>query len=722
MQSIDITEVSKSIGNQISAIKDFNAISSAGKQAEKTSGNSLTQSINDLSQQLNKITGDVKRFQRDNLSSMDNLLNYIGLTSGKGPETIQYLRKKIIETAVKIEPEIQNILAKQVIKMLGCSQEQTFDGFALSYEDLTGINGIRLNQRPVADGIYIPIQSIDFFGNLKQNISSPFGSFFYEKQTPAADPNFIPYGGTIKFPMNKTLKLLMEDQYVGKSYLDIYGKSYQGRSTQPLFDIIYSDVDGLGNSGHFFRMVLIDREQQSGVTLNTISNYIKDYYSTLKLVDPVLIGAQIVNLFSGAVSMQLERSGEEITNETAFGLILQRILGLCFDSRQEIDVSGVSKIAELDGVDESFFELTDVDLRKIDIAISNIQQGIAQFEDCGNIKLPVNSKVVIDELVKFRERIESSTNAESAQSIENLINSVINNPVWQSEIKRGVGLDISVGQNVIKQIPIAVAAAVLTPKVLLPIYALLAVVENQANMNYNKVVDFGNQQLDSAQPTLDDINNQISNVNQTANAVVDASNEVQTVVVDGLDFLKKFRSFSIEVVSEINAIFLKTLFELLKRDIVRLTATVIRDVKKSTKLKNQALILRLVKVASVVGQLLITLDNASKCRNLLNDIQTLLELIFSSAQIRVPEPLLFLSNFLPGYSAERGTINIIKAMQAYGMETGPYPGGYPNLMGLYSYAVTKGIDEEETANGKVLTASFAPPITGGKVFMGAKKV
>lgn len=722
MQAIDITQASKSIERQISAIKDFNAISAAGKDAQKTEGNSLSQSVNDLSQQLNKITQDVKRFQRDNLSSMDNLLNYLGLTSGNGSETLKYLRKKIIQTAVKIEPEIQDIISKQVIRMLGCSQEQTFDGFALSYEDLTGLNGIKLSERNVSEGIYIPVQSLDFFGNLKQELTSEFGKFFYEKQDPSVDPSFVPYGGPIKFPMNKTLKLLMSENYDGKSYLEIFGRSYQGRSTQPLFDILYTETDDLGNSGHFFRMILIDREQQNGKKLNTIANYVKDYYSTLKLVDPVLIGAQVVNLFSGAISMQVNRSSDEIANQTAFDLIIQRILGLCFDSRSEIDVSGVSKIAELDGVDESFFELTDIDLRKIEIAISNIQQGIVQFEDCGNIKLPVNSKVVIDELINFRENLDENSNAANTQAIEDIIDSVLNNPLWQSNALNGLNLDVSVSKNVIKQIPIAVAAAVFTPKVLLPVYALLAVVENQANLQYNKAVKFANQQAEDPNKQIDDINNQIGNVNQTANAVVDASNEVQTVVTDGVDFLKKFRSFSIEVISEINSLFLKTLFDLLKRDIIKLTSAVIQDVKKSNKIKNQQIIIRLVKIAAIVAQAIITIEDARKCKSLLNDIQTLLELIFNASTIKVPDPLLFLADFLPGYSPERGTINIIKAMQAYGMETGPLPGGYPNLMGLYSYAVTKGIDEEETANGKVLSVGISPPVVGGLVKISGKKV
>ena len=50
-------------------------------------------------------------------------------------------------------------------------------------------------------------------------------------------------------------------------------------------------------------------------------------------------------------------------------------MGLCFDNKAEIDVSGIAKVSELDGVDDSFFEFTEIDLRIIDQTISDIKLG-----------------------------------------------------------------------------------------------------------------------------------------------------------------------------------------------------------------------------------------------------------------------------------------------------------------------------------------------------------
>jgi hypothetical protein len=56
------------------------------------------------------------------------------------------------------------------------------------------------------------------------------------------------------------------------------------------------------------------------------------------------------------------------------------------DNKTEIDVSGVAKVAELDGVDDSFFEFTEIDLRNIDLTVNNIKNGVVEYENCDNIK------------------------------------------------------------------------------------------------------------------------------------------------------------------------------------------------------------------------------------------------------------------------------------------------------------------------------------------------
>jgi hypothetical protein len=185
---------------------------------------------------------------------------------------------------------------------------------------------------------------------------------------------------------------------------------------------------------------------------------LKDYYSTIKLIDSADFAVALVNIISGAISIQSKISSQEIAQSTKFELIIQRILGLCFDSRREIDVSGVSKVAELDGVNDSFYDLTEVDLRNIDNRISNIQNGVMEFEDCDNIKLPVDYETITDELVKFRDVGDSLGVEGQVAAISEILDTVYQNPDWNAFLPTNFNLDIAVNKEILKQIITEVGA------------------------------------------------------------------------------------------------------------------------------------------------------------------------------------------------------------------------------------------------------------------------
>jgi hypothetical protein len=102
------------------------------------------------------------------------------------------------------------------------------------------------------------------------------------------------------------------------------------------------------------------------------------------------------------------------------------------------------------------------------------------------------------------------------------------------------------------------------------------------------------------------------------------------------------------------------------------------------------------------------IDDYRKCKSLVNDILLLLSTIFGKPDGQIPLPLLVLTQFLPGYSPERATINTIELLQSVGIPTGPLPDGSPNLMGIYTLMNQLGADEEETENGKTEGAVITP--------------
>ena len=680
---LDITSAEQAIQSKIDAYKTYREIAVAQKKLLKEQGNSISAANSQITSQLNKIQELQKRFQRNPPNSMDNLLNFLGLTQGTGGATAKYLRTKILEAAAQIEPSLVGILKEETIKALGCSVEQTYTGFSLESLDLTPIP-----LRPQAEGIYIPVNSLDFFSSLKQSPQTNFGKVYYEKEDPSADPIFLPYGGEVPFPMNKQLFDLMTQDNAGRTYKQINGKYYLGKSEKPLYDLQYTNVNSFGVTGDYYRVFLIDRkDEETGEITNNVGQFISDYYSTIKLVDTVDIGAQIVNLISGAIDYDAQFGVGQLDDQSKFALIAQRILGLCFDNRTEIDVSGVSKIAELDGVDNSFFELNEIDLRNIEVQISNVQNGVMEFEDCGNIRLPVDSTVLMDELINFRDSESGDTTARQVEVLSEIIDSISDNPSWSLDVPTNLNVKLSIDKNVIKKIPFAIFAAVLTPKNLLPLYTLLSVVESGATFTYNQVVTGVNQ-----------------NIDEVGNLGASVGTQGSNIINNSEDFLKKYRTFCIEVLSRINVEFLKVLYDILKKDIINLTGLILKDLIESKLKKKYTIINSLIAVTLAVSAL-VGFVEFRKCKSLMDNILFLLNLankgLGRQTPNEIPLPLLLLSGNLPGYSPERATINAFELLQSVGIPTGTLPDGSPNLMGLYTKLTNQAVDKEESENGKV---------------------
>lgn len=660
----DIFQTEKNIKDKLNSLKTYVEISKAEKELLSKVGNSEEQSTGFFASQLSNISKQQKRFQRFSDNSTDKLLSFLTITKGSGQNTLKFLRKKILDVAIKIQPEILEILTEETIKALGCSQEQTFVGIS---------NDIPTTSVASNLGIFIPIQSIDFFNNLKNSETSQFGKIFYEKETPSADSKFKPYGGDVPFPMNKELRYLIDSGAPNGLFLSqLNGVEYFGKSGQKLFDIQYTQTNQFGVSGDYFRLILRNREGDLSEQLNTIKSFIADYYATIEIIDEVNIATNLVQLIQNSIKLKAEIGTNQLTINNKFTVILQRILGLCFDSRSEIDVSGISKISELDGVDDSFFEFNEIDLRNIDIAVNNAQQGVIEFQDCDNIKLPVNTNVLREQLIEFRDLLSGKTNNEKVETIEKILDSIIQTQDSGVFVPNNLNLQLSIDKDVIKNIPIAIASTVLSPKVLLPIFAFLQVTTNPQN-------------------TI--------NIN----------------INDPVDFLKKFKAFNINLVSKIGEIFLRTLFDELKRDILNLVQVVITDINKSKAAKRYAMILRLIQFAIVIGQII---KDYRRCKTLLDDILNLIKLVNSLPDVgrRIPEALLLLTKFLPGTSPERATINTIQELQALGIPTGVLPDGSPNLMLLYNIATNKGLDKENAENGTLDAVGIDATGTPIKIF------
>jgi hypothetical protein len=146
------------------------------------------------------------------------------------------------------------------------------------------------------------------------------------------------------FSMNKELYQLIQ---TGQPYSVDNGQNYIGQSGQDLFDIQYVNLNANNETGPWFKVTLSDRV--NGV--NKVGTFLVDYYKTVRITEPTNMMASIMESLSGVVSMSVSAGVGQVEDQSKFDLLIQRILGLCFDNRSEIDVSGIAKVPELDGVD-----------------------------------------------------------------------------------------------------------------------------------------------------------------------------------------------------------------------------------------------------------------------------------------------------------------------------------------------------------------------------------
>ena len=228
-----------------------------------------------------------------------------------------------------------------------------------------------------------------------------------------------------------------------------------------------------------------------------------------------------------------------------------------------------------------------------------------------------------------------------------------------------------------------------------------------------QIVGFANNLIVSGNSIIASANTLINSAN-TLNALA------STLVTDGVDFAKKFRKFVTRVIGRIMNRFLELLFNMLKKNLLRLLREILRDIARTSKSAKLKAINALLNYAEPLIQGFL---NYRECKSLIKQIQRILELIRGEPRTP-PSPLsaalIVLSDFLPGISPERGVLNTIEYMQAYGLKTGALPDGSPNRMVAFTTALQKGGYDEFITNGKVEGTAFIPPVTGGLVKVWAK--
>ena len=614
----DLNSGYKKVQDKVNSTKSYNNLKTKYDDLKHRSGESFDQTKSDVTQTIDKLKEQTKSYQRELKSQFDQLLDITKIVGGKGSTSVKYIKNMLTKVLKDIEPKIAEILQQESLTAVGCDQQQTFSIAPL----------------------YIKVKTIDLGNLLKKNPNEKVGKLLYEK-----NPITIQ---TTPFSMNRELYQRIQ---TGADYLTSNNQLYLGRSGQPLFNIQYVEKDNLNQTGPWFKVDLQNR--LSGV--NNVKEFLVDYYKTIKIADFHNIISWIIEAITGALSIQGSVGIGSIEDSSKFMLIIQRILGLCFDNRTQIDVSGISKLSEYDDIDNSFFELTDIDLRNIEQRATNIKNGVIQFVTCDNIKLPVDSDSIIDSLTDMIfVQGENQVNAAN-----NLTKTITDNPNWN-----GLGLNGSfeaeLDLNFLKGIVKGLALSLFSPKVLLPIFVMLKAIGQNLSDGINSYYDF----------------------------------------------IKKFKTYFKNIISKIGAIFVKELVNYIKKHIRQLIQSVISDLAREKSNKKVIMILKLVQLLITVAQFV---KDWRECKSVIDDLLWALKIATSGWGGEIPLPLLFASQLLDGYSATRAFIGTIDELQKIGIPTGDMPDGSPNLTVLSMFSQMKAHSDEMSENGKVQIA--IPPLT-----------
>lgn len=612
MASIDLGVGYDDIKNKVEASKQYTSLKNKYDKLTDKKVESFENFKGDVTQSLDNAKEDVKRFQKKIKSQFDQLLDITKITGGENSQTISYAKKTLLQAVRNVEPKLKQIILDESIKAVGCDLQQTY----------------------TPQTLYVKVKSTDILNILKLDPEDSKGAIFYEKNPINIQDN--------PFSMNRELYQLIQD---GNEYSVLNGSLYRGKSGQGLMDIQYVEFNNVGVSGPWFKITLPNRVNN----INKVGEFFADYYGSIKVVDTTNIMASIMESLSGFASIGLDVGTNEVEDATKFELIIQRVLGLCFDNRKEIDVSGIAKLSELSDIDESFFEFTDLDLRFIESRIQNIKNGVVEFEGCGNVKVPVDFNSIFNSLNNLNFVEGADLNELSDELTDNLIN---------NELLMGLNIDVkaTVNFNFIKLIAQGIVGGLLTPKVLLPIYIMT------------------------------------KSLGQT----VDES------VKSAVDFIKNFPKFFAEVVSKVGAIFVEELFNIIKRDIQNLIESIVIDLAQELITKKTAMILKLIQLILIIASFI---NDWRKCKSVVDEILGLLNLVGGLIPGgNIPLPLLFVSQLLGGYSETRAFIGTIEELQKLGIPTGDLPDGSPNLSVLAMFGQMKAMAKEEVENNKVQIA------------------
>lgn len=590
----------------------------------------LKEKIDNYSESFKNKKKNFKSQGKNQLDSLVSLLETSVLGTGQ-TETKKFIRNIFVQTTNRSVGRVKEILSQEMISAIGCSQEQKYS----------------------AKTIYIKVSSLDIFGQTLTNSPNEApGRYLYE--TKQFNPNSIPRS------FNRELYNRIQQQ--GISYFQEYNLNYRGVTNQDIFNITYVTKSG-NTPGFYYKVDLLDRQ-----TGNKVTDFLGDYLDTIDVLNINDVYKNVLDLLTGSISFTLKYADNSLRDQTKFEKIIQRILGICFDNKTEIDVSGVGKLDQLDQVDDNIFELDELDNIEIENKIKNILSGVIEYESCGSVKFPVSSPLLPDLLNGFNE--ENLTPTDYDFLAINMLETLGKNPEWKIKFPELPNFPEDViNKEFLKLIPIAIVNSIMSPKHLFPIFVMSKALGNSL------------------------------------------SDDIESLE----DFARFYKKYLLNIVSRILSIYVEELVKTINKELKQLVKDLInQELNELIRKKNKTIqrVLLLINAGLTTAALI---DDYRRCQSIIDELQRLLQIglrLATLAGAEIPPIVNYFAFTKPGMSPTSILKRTIGKMEDLGVPTGDLPDGSPNLGILIQQAFNESLMDEISENAKVTVGISTKEVTG----------
>ena len=621
--ALDLEQSYTDLKDTSNACRSYSDLKNQYAEATKSVSDNFDQAVSSVASGLNSVKENSDRAKRQIKNQFSQLLDVSKITGGGA--SASYLKGLFIKAIKTIKPKIKDILVDETVKIVtGCDQSQNSTS---------------------GQTLYVKIQNFDVAEMLKIDPNGDVGRIIYENRLVEVQSN--------PFSMNRELYRLIQ---TGLPYSQLHGTLYKGASGQPLFDLQYvTTAPGLP-SGDYLKVTLANRVFGA----SSLKAFLRDYYSSIDVLEFQQVISRVYDSILNCIKIQAEFGIQKTKDAATFELLIQRIFGLCFDEDQEISVSGIAKLGELDGpINDAFFELTPIDLRNIDTIVSNVQNKVIQFVECNNVDIPINASGVIEVL----NELNFVEGEEAEKKAADLTNVIKNDPRFKGLSLFG-NLDVAIDTDFLKKLINGLISALFSPKVLFGLMTALKIV--------------GQNFFD--------------------------------LVTNLVEFMRTFSTYVGAIISKVGALLVEELVNIIKSDLFNILQVIINDIAKENIDKRVIIVLKLIQLLEALAGFV---ADWRKCKSVVDDLLKFITIALTGFGFGgLPLPLLFASSLKPGISTTRANIKMITNLQKLGTPTGALPSGAPNLHVLGQMSQNKGLYDEFVENNKVEVAIPSIPSVG----------